>query len=331
MRKFIEIGSINDFYERITFGYIVYDIETKEIKYYTYFDKFDIYTPDTLHEFDPDNNDPNYYVNEHDFFGRYKREKVFPSLPEELVDEINASFEPHRQFNKGNNLPTEYLDENQKYFAIDYAMDLSSFLHRDIEDLLTACYNSENNSINLYATKFDYANLTDELKMELKYACRHEVGHMKATNNILDEKRNKLFIQSGFHHNSRRVSPIKTDDGDIVYRLGSNYQNRYHELEYALEEVANDFDCSLVFKGDYKGVYPTIGDRLNNLFQGQLLNLRYTATVADLITYLQEIIPNEEMAFRLFCDLFDSLFEEDRKEATEKVLTTIDKYEKKLK
>lgn len=331
MRKFIEIGSINDFYERVIFGYVVYDIETKEIKYYTYFDKYDIYTPNTLHEFDPDNKDPNYYVNDHDFFGRYKREKIFPILPDELIEEVNLAMEPHLKFNKENNLPTKYLEENQKYLSMDYAMDIVDFLHRDIEDLLSAYYDSAKNSINFFATKFDYANLTDEGKDELKHACRHEVGHMKVTNNKLDEVNNKLFIQTGFNHNTRNVHPIKTDDGNVVYLLGETDPNRYYELEYALEEFANDFDCLLTFKGDYQGVYPTLGSKLNNLFKGQLLNLRYTSTVADLIAYLQEIIPSERKAFELFCTLYDSICKSTRKEAVPKALALIADYEKKLK
>lgn len=331
MRKFIEIGDIYDGYERVTFGYIVYDIETKEIKYYTFFDKSDIYTPDTLHEYDPNNRDPNYYVNDHDFFGRSKREKVFPNLPEELVSEVKSAIEPHRNFNKDNNLPTEYLDENQKYLVIDYVMDLETMIHKDLDVLSSAYYSSIRNSINFFASKYDYANLPDDLKEELKYTCRHEVGHMKATDIKLDDVNNKLLIQTGFNHNARNVHPIKTDDGNVVYHLGNNDPNRYHELEYGLEEFANDFDCLLTFKGDYKGVYPTLGGRLNNLFKGNLLNLRYTVTVADLIDYLREIIPSEDMAYELFCNLYDSLFQERKKEAVPKVIALIADYEKKMK
>ncbi|MCX4365173.1 MAG: hypothetical protein OSJ70_05310 [Bacilli bacterium] len=330
MKKFIELGNIFDFYENTIFGYIVYDIESKEVKYYSFFNKEDIYTPGVLHEFDPFNKDPNYYVNDHDFFGRKKRTTISPSLPEELVEYINSAILLHRSFNKNNNLPTEYLDENKKYISIDYNMSFGSFLDRSLELLSSAFYNAGDNSINFHVSKQDWSSLPKEIKDKLKYVARHEVGHMKVTNYTLDESNSKLLVQTGFNHDSMDVKLFKTDDGDAVYVLGEIDYNKDKEIEIGLEEIANDFDCLVASNGDFPVSYTEIGRDLNRLFGGKLLEFRYNATVDDLVAYLREIIPSEDMAYELLDTLTHVIYIDEREKYEQKALSMMKTYEKEL-
>ena len=331
MRKFIEIGNIFDFYENTIFGYIVYDMETKEIKYYSYFNKEDIYTPDTLHEFDPFNKDPKYYVNDHDFFGRYKREDVSSSLPNEVIEYVNSAIKLHRAFNNENNFSTEHLDANAKYLSIDYKMNFENFFHRNLSVLTSTNYSSLENSINFSVSKFDWDSLPETVRKAIWHIAKHEVGHMKVTSHKLDADNNVLRINTGFSHNIMAVRPIKTDDGCIVYAHGETYFNKNFDIEYALEEIMCDYDSLLASNGDFVGNYPTIGKELNNLFNGKLLSMRYTASINDIVAYLKEIISSEDMAYELLGVLAESLVHEGRETNVEKAKALINRYEQKLR
>lgn len=331
MKKFIELGNIFDFYEQTIFGYIVYDVETKEIKYYSYYNKDDIYTPDTLHEYDPFNKDPNYYVNNHDFFGRSIRETISPNLPDEVIEYVKKGIELHRVFNKENNYPTEFLDENEKYLAINYSMDLETFLHRTLTVLTATNYFSLDNSINFRTSKFDWGTIPEDVKKGLWHIAKHEVGHMKVTRYKLDEVNNTLCIKTGFSHNIMDVKPIITDDGGMVYTHGETFINKDIDISCALEEIICDYDSLLASRGDFDGNYPKIGEDLNRLFNGQLLGMRYTASINDLVAYLKDIIPSEDMAYELFNYLYEALNRDVSEKYVEKAKSLINRYEQSAK
>lgn len=335
-RRFIVIKEFHDVYDDVTFGYEVYDFDTKEIKYFAFYTSEDIYTPGILHEFDPTNKEKDYFLNEHFIFGGFNRTNT-PLLPDEIVSSVNDSILLHRKYNEDNNYSSENLDSNALFLAINYEGDIHSLLNAGAREASTASYNSFNNIIGFYIDKLNWKNVSDEYKKKAPECTLHEVGHMEATSRVLDTSDNILYLKTGFSHYAIGLTPILADDGSIIYDKDSIMAEKNFEIGKSLEEVANEYKCSLLTNGKYSCTYPNLGSKLNTIFKDNLLNFRYNASLNDVISYLVEIIPNEDLALELLNTIKESIkivspsLIEEREKKVQKALSLVNIYEAKIK
>lgn len=336
-RRFIVIRDFNDVYDDdITFGYEVYDLDTKEIKYFSFYTNEDIYTPGILHEFDPMNKKQDYFLNEHFIFGGFNRTNT-PLLPDEIVSSVYDSILLHRKYNEDNNYSSENLDSNALFLVINYEGDIHTLLHGGLSRVSTASYNSFNNTIGFYIDKLNWQNISDDVKKKISGCALHEVGHMEATSRVLDTKSNVLYLKTGFSHHAIGLTPILADDGSIIYDTDSIMAVKNFDIGKSLEEIANEYKCSLLTNGKYSCTYPNLGNKLNTIFKDNLLNFRYNASINDVISYLVEIVPNEDLALELLNTIKESVkvvspsLIEEREKKVQKALSLMNIYEAKIK
>lgn len=336
-RRFIVIREFNDVYDDdITFGYEVYDFDTKEIKYFSFYTSEDIYTPGILHEFDPKNKENNYFLNEHFIFGGFNRTNT-SLLPDEIVSSVNDSILLQRKYNNDNSYSSENLDSNALFLAINYKGDIHTLLHGGASGVSTASYNSFDNTIGFYIDKLNWQRVSDEDKKKIPEYTLHEVGHMEATSRVLDTKSNILYLKTGFSHYEIGLTPIVADDGSIIYDTDRIMEVKNFDIGKSLEEIANEYRCCLLTNGKYSCTYPNLGGKLNTIFKDNLLDFRYNASLNDIISYLVEIVPSEDLALELLNTIKESVkvvspsLKEEREKKVQKALSLMNIYETKIK
>lgn len=327
-KKYIALKEYKDAADDEIFGYQALDYDTKEIKYFSFYTKEDVYTPNILHEFDPSIQDPDYFINDHFIFGGFIRTNT-SILPDELVKSVKDNITLNQKYNEANNRDSKNLLDNSSYLAINYIGDYTTLLHGCIEDFTTASYESITNQIGFFVDSLNWKYLDENIKRIILNASLHEVGHMEATSKVLDSNNNTLYIYTGFSHNAIRLKPIATEDG-VLYNTIDEIFNKFKYNEKALEEVANEYRCLLMTKNSYECVYPKLGEKLNTLLNNKLLDFRYNASIEDVITYLRVIDSSEDMAIELLDSIEDSLHDTNNIDKSNKVLTLIEKYQAKL-
>lgn len=332
-KRFVVLREFREVYEDDIFGFEVFDFDTKEIKYFTYYNKEDIYTPNLLHEFDPTDKKNVDFLEDHFVLGGFRRTNI-DLLPTELVEAVEKSKKLHRDFNIKNNLGVERIDFNEPYLAVNYVADLQETIHQELYTICRAVYNSSNNSIGFYVNKLGWEKNTQEIREFIASRALHEVGHMEATFKELDEKNRILNCCTGFSHNEIKLKGIPTEDGNIVYDLDEIIVKKDYAVSNALEEIANEYRCIQITDGNYKCTYPNIGEDLNNLFRGNLLNFRYNATINDIVAYLKEIVPSEDLAIEFLNSIAEAVYssfeEEQGREKKGKILGLMSFYEASL-
>lgn len=151
---------------------------------------------------------------------------------------------------------------------------------------------------------------------------------MKASNYRLDEENNILYVKTGFYWSEIELKPITLENGDIFYKITKVPEKWKNRNEKALEEIINDYDCSLVFSS-FNGNYPKIGKRLNDLCDKKLTYARYDLGIKQFYLSLQNIINSKDLANELLEHIGDSIYGYDPEESENKAIELIKKYEDK--
>lgn len=319
MSKIIQIDELYDNYHEMSFGYIGIVLETKEIKYYSYYNLNQEYSCENLYEFDPNNLEIGSKISWHMYHCNHKSSLV-EKMPSELEPLVKKIINQHKQYNINNNYPIENIDKNSTNLSIQYQSNFSLF-----GDLgFSATYIPVKNIIGLAIDKSEWKNLSNDEKGNII----HEVGHMKASSYRIDEVNNILIVKTGFYLSKIELEPINLENGDIFYRIISVPKRWENYNERALEEIINDLDCSLAFSS-FNGNYPKFGKRLNDLCDKKITYARYNIGIEEIYMDLQEIIDSRDLVDELLEYVGDSIYGHDPELSENKALQLIKQYEKK--
>lgn len=322
MSKIIQIDTLYDKYHKMNFGYVGIDLETKEIKYYSNYKSIQEYHWDSLYEFDPNNLDTEGPISWHMYHCTYKRPSLSDKLPDELVELAQNFINKHKEYNINNNYPIQNIDENVINLSLQYRSNFSLFGDTGF----SAIYIPVENIIGLATDKTKWDRLSDDKRDNFKNSLIHEIGHMKVSSCKLDEANNILSVKTGFYWSEIELKPIMLENGDIFYKITKIPEEWKNCNQKALEEIINDFDCSLAFSS-FKGNYPKLGKRLNDLCNQRLTYARYGSGIEELYTSLQRIIDSRDLADELLEYISDSIFGNDTEMSENKALQLIKKYE----
>lgn len=322
MSKIIQIDNLYDKYHKIDFGYVGIDLETKEIKYYSPYNSKQEYCVNSLYEFDPSNLDGKSSVSWHMYHCTYKRPSLSDELPEELVRLTKNFINHHKEYNLNNNYPIQNIDENVINLSLQHRSNFSLFGGAEF----SAIYIPVENIIGLATDKTKWDSLSDDKRDGFKNSLIHEIGHMKVSNCKLDETTNILSVRTGFYWSEIELKPIMLENGDIFYRIIKVPEEWKNCNQKALEEIINDFDCSLAFSS-FNGKYPKLGKRLNDLCNQKLTYARYGAGIEELYAGLQKIIDSRDLVDELLEYIGDSIYGYDTEISENKALQLIKRYE----
>lgn len=325
MSKVVEIVKLIDYYQFALFGFVGVDIETGNIKYYSHYDRNNVYRQNELYEFDINKIDGNYKLLQNLQHCTYESRKVSPELPQELTSLLPAIILEHTKFNLSRSLPITYINLNKNNVSLEYnsgqyAFGTSSFAAR---------YVPIRNVIQLTATKEEWETFQDYRKIEHLNYLRHEVGHMKATRIKLYENTNKLLVKTGFSSYKMTLLPCINAvnlNGEIDAFYGVHITSYVNDLEVILEEIINDLDCTLACKG-FVGGYPSLGKRINTLCDDKLLEARYCHGMDIYYDSMCKIINSKDLAVELLETMLDSAYGKNPTISFEKANQLIKKYE----
>ncbi len=320
MGKIIQIKTLYDSYHEFDFGCIGMDLDTKKIKYYSYYNSEQKYNSNCLYEFDPNDLEVDSQISWNMCNCRYKS-NLSEELPKEFKQLVKCFINQHKQYNVNNNYPVEYIDQNSVNLSIQYRSNFSLFN----DSTFSADYIPVENVIGLTFDKSKWNKLTDYEKDRLI----HEIGHMKASRYKLDEANNLLIVKTGFYWSKIDLKPIILENGDIFYKIINPPKRWENCTERALEEIINDLDCSLAFS-TFNGNYPKLGKRLNDLCDKKLTYARYGVGIKELYTSLQKIIDSRDLADELLEYIGDSIYGYDHEISENKALQLIKQYENNL-
>lgn len=322
MSKVIQIDNLYDKYHSITFGYVGIDLETKEIKYYSHYNSKQEYYGDSLYEFDPSNLDTESSISWHMHHCTYKRPPISNELPDELVAFTKYFINQHKEYNIKNNYSIKNIEENVINLSLQYRSNFSLFGGARF----SAIYIPVENIIGLAINKTEWGMLSNDKCDNFKNSLIHEIGHMKVSNYKLDETSNILFVKTGFYWSEIELKSIILENGDIFYKIAKVPKEWENRNQKALEEIMNDFDCSLAFSS-FNGNYPKLGKRLNDLCNQKLTYARYGIGIEELYTGLQKIIDSRDLVDELLEYIGDSIYGYDKEISENKALQLIKKYE----
>lgn len=324
MSKIIQIEKLHDNYHYMDFGYVGVDLETKEIKYYSFYNSNQEYNSNSLYEFDPNNIENGSSIAWHMYHCSYNRPSLSDQLPDELVQLAQLFITRHREYNINNHYPVQNIDQNSINLSIQYRSNFSLFGNSGF----SALYIPINNIIGLTTDKTKWNRLSSEQKEDAKNSLIHEIGHMKASNYKLDEDNNILHVKTGFYWSAIQLEPITLENGDIFYKIVKVPDKWQNCNEKALEEMINDLDCSFAFD-IFKGSYPKLGAKLNDLCDKKLTFARYDKGIEQFYTSLKEIIDSQDLASELLEHIGNSIYGYDPEDSKNKALQLIKKYEDK--
>lgn len=322
MSQIIQINNLYDKYHEINFGYVGIDLETKEIRYYSHYNSKQEYYGDSLYEFDPSNLDTESYISWHMYHCTYKRPLLSDKLPNELVELTKYFINHHKEYNINNNYPIQNIDENMINLSLQYRSNFSLFDSTEF----SAIYIPVENIIELAVNKTKWEKQSDDNHDSFKNSLIHEIGHMKVSNYKLDETTNILSVKTGFYWREIELEPIRLENGDIFYKITKVLEKSKNCNQKALEEIINDFDCSLAFSS-FNGKYPKLGKRLNDLCNQKLTYARYGIGIEELYIGLQKIIDSRDLVDELLEYIGGSIYGYDTEISEKKALKLIKKYE----
>lgn len=326
MSKIIQINKLYDYNHAIPFGVVGIDLETKRIKYYSYYNEKEEYRPNGLYEFYPDQLKENSIIKEHMRDKNYKKYNLFDQAPTSMAYLTIDLLNKHQEYNLEHHYPVNYLSQNRKNLSLKYITSWSTF--ERVQP--SALYIPVENEIQVITPRMmpDH-EATEEEKIRIKNSLLHEIGHLKVTNYTINEEKNILHVKTGFYENNVKTRPIMLENNDIFYKIEQvpNAMDCYQER--ALEEIINDYDCSLV-DPFYSGNYPKLGERLDRLCGNILLLSRYTKGADILYDHLYQIIPSNYLASELLEHIGNSIYGGDPKASENKAIQLIKKYENTL-
>lgn len=321
MARIVQIDKLYDHYHHMTFGYAGVDLETGEIKYYSFYDHNDHYNSRILYEFDM-NNLNGQYLPWHMKYCCYKRPSFSSQLSQKLRSAVDEVIDNHKKFNIENGFPTTNLDFNRKNLSIKSINVLNLFGTNNV----CGVYIPVSNVVELINCDCDQECISSEELLQQNSVLIHEIGHMKVTKCDLDEKNNKLLVRIGFYNSEVALEPFELQNGDVFYKIENMPGKSINKEGRALEEVINDVECSIIFPS-YIGNYPKFGKQLNELCDGKLLMARYTNGIDDYYSGLTNIINSEDLATELLGNLSESIYGSEPKRAEEKAMKLIKKYQ----
>lgn len=316
MSQIFKLDSLIDTYSGYFFGYSGFDLETHEIRYFSFY-KNGI-KQSQLFEFSLD--DLGIIFNRSVSFNKLQRESFSADLPlvlrllkEKLIAKIKT-------FNIATHLPTALLEENKKFLSLRYDSYFANYYSVYKKEILNnGCYYAQTNQIDLYCNQIIWQDLTLKEKYCVSCALLHELCHMEAATCFI--KQNILFIRSGFSSYKIPLKLIQEVDGDFLYEYNTpNPNNR----ESILEEIINEFKCSLITPNYIKS-YPDYGNVLNELCDNTLLKARYTNGIETYYERMTSILPNQFLAE----ELLDSIDDENLDNANKLILEYQQKKAKK--
>lgn len=304
MSKILWISDLIDSKSNIKFGYAGIDLETKNIRYFTFYKNGVIYQ-NQLWEIDynklikivPEVCDGYPKIN---FFSE--------ELPKEILSLKKKLLNQHKLFNEQNNLPIEWLNINDSNLSFKYKTKPYSSYSPKYYAINRGAYEGTQNHITLYMHKDIWSSLSLNDKIKFNGLLLHELGHLKATTYSI--KNNNFSYKCGlseFKIPSKIISISNKDDFYLYPNLIS-YDNSNARL---MEEMINDLECKLI-NPKYEIWYP-YGNILNDLCDSKLISARYTINGMD--TFYEEmesIIPKENLANELLA-LIDNSEDEDAK------------------
>lgn len=317
MSKIIQLETLYDNYHEFDFGYIGMDLDTKKIKYYSYYNLKQEYDRNSLYEFDPNNLEIGSKICWHMYHCKHKS-ILSEEVPKEFEQLVKCFINQHKQYNINNNYPIEYIDSNLVNLSIQYQSNFSLFNNSNF----SATYTPVENVIGLAFDKSKWTKLSNDEKDSLI----HEIGHMKASRYKLDEVNNLLILKTGFYWSKIKLEPIILENGDVFYKIINVPEKWENCTERALEEIINDLDCSLAFS-TFNGSYPKIGKRLNDLCDKKLTYARYDVGIKELYTSLQKIIDSHDLVDELLGYIGDSIYGYNCEISENKTLQLIKQYE----
>ena len=303
MSKIIQISKLYDNYNEMIFGYVGIDIESKKIRYYSYYNSNNEYTPNTLYEYNPTELNTDSIINWHMYHCDYKRPEISQELPKNLTNLIHSYINKHMIYNLNHNYTIENINNNKKNLSIQYEHTFSLLS----DPSFSACYVPVENIILLTTDETEWKELSPKEKKDFKNILIHEIGHMKASYWTVDDINNVLYVKTGFYHTQSELEPIVMETGDIFYKMITTPNKWEHQVERALEEIINDLDCSYAFPKFY-GVYPQFGEKLNELCDRKLTYARYNNGLEQLFIHLQSIINSKDLAIELLENIKDSIY-----------------------
>lgn len=319
MNKVIQIAKLYDSHHKINFGYVGIDIDTKKIKYYSFYDDRGHYQPNKLYEFDARKLRCE-ALRIHMGYCHYQRPKYSEILPKILLPTTKEIIEEVISYNKRKNYPTSYINNNKKDLSIQYKNNIDFF----DQEVFGAIYMPVLNILGLPITKGEWENFSEIEKQRIKNHIIHEIGHMKVTRYHLEEKTKTLYIAMGFLEQEIPLELRRIQNGDLLYI--TKKEKEEDKKQRALEEIINDAECRDIFK-DFQGNYPNFGKRLNYLCNNQLYKARYDRGLEEYYQELEEIIKGESQATALLEELTESIYGEQKEEAKKRVDQLIKKYE----
>lgn len=325
MSKIIQINKLYDYNLDMCFGVIGMDLETREIKYYSYYNENGEYDPNGLYEFHLDQLKENSIIKKHLQDSNYKKQDLFDRVPTSIANLTIDLLDQHQKYNLKYHYPMDYLNQNSKNLSLRYITSWSA-----IERVQPhAFYLPVENEIVLITTRmiFDQEEI-ENTTIKIKNSLLHEIGHLKVADCTLNEEKNIFHVKTGFDEHDVKVQPVVLDNHDLFYitTCVCDAKNNYGK---ALEEIINDYDCSLV-DPLYFGTYPKLGERLDRLCGNTLLLSRYTKGVDFLYDHLQQIIPSNYLASELLEHIGNSVCGDDPKASENKAMQLIKKYEHTL-
>jgi len=308
MGNIIGIRGLNDENNGTCCGYEGIDIETGKRRYFTNMDEFGNYQDSILYEFDLNNPNTEYLRNalKNCYFQRCKFSEELP----ECIKRITEFYiEKHRNYNIKNGFPVDILDFNIPNLLITYEFDLFSFF----DAAASGAYNGIKNSITLNVDKDRWAELNNFKKRKYNCILAHEIGHLKTSRLLIDEKEETIIQKTGVSNIIYAVKRTITKSGDAFWSPIVSDKNMRNERSVILEEILNDYDCSKLERG-FEINYPNFGMALNELCDNNLLMGRYTDGMDIYYSYLTSLIESDYLANELL-DIFLEITKYEGKKA----------------
>ena len=319
MNKVIQIAKLYDSCNKTYFGYVGIDINTRKLKYYSFYDRKGNYQPNKLYEFDARKLRCE-ALKIHMSYCHYQRPEYSEILPSILLPTTKKIIEEVISYNERQNYPTSYINNNRKDLSIQYKNNIDFFG----QEMFGAIYMPVLNILGLPITRSEWKAMSEKEKEETKNHIIHEIGHMKVTRYHLEEKTNILYIAMGFLEQEIPLELRKIQNGDLLYI--TKKEKEEDKKQRALEEIINDAECTDIFK-DYQGIYPHFGKRLNYLCNNQLYKARYDSGLEKYYQELEEIIKGESQATALLEEITESIYGEQREAAEKRAKQLIRRYE----
>ncbi len=150
MKYIIQIGTLNDYYCDIDFGYIGRDLKTGELHYYAMLDNQGNYSPYCLTEFNINaikQGKNREWLICHLSHSNYKGNKEKDSkLPEDILSLIPEMINKHLAYNEENGFPTEFITNNLANLSIEYGNNVSLL---DGSTIFDGAYSAVENAIKI--------------------------------------------------------------------------------------------------------------------------------------------------------------------------------------